>query len=98
MGERGGMFVDSANTLLATPPPVMVKSTVGAGDAMVAGLIAGQARGLSLPHSAPLATAFLLGAITSFGHNLPAPQIVQAYVQQVSIPSSTIVPLGAYKF
>jgi len=94
MGKRGAMFVDSANTLLATPPPVMVKSTVGAGDAMVAGLIAGQARGLSLPDSARLATAFSLGAITSFGHNLPAPEIVQAYAQQVSIHSSTSVPGG----
>ena len=95
MGERGAMFVDSANTLLATPPAVMVKSTVGAGDAMVAGLIAGQARGLSLLDSARLATAFSLGAITSVGHNLPAPEIVQAYVQQVSIHSSTSVPGGA---
>jgi 1-phosphofructokinase len=85
MGERGAMFVDAANTLLATPPPVLVKSTVGAGDAMVAGLIASQVQGLNLADSARLATAFSLGAITSAGHNLPAPEIVQSYVQQVSI-------------
>jgi 1-phosphofructokinase len=92
MGERGAMFVDSANMLIATPPRVTVKSTVGAGDAMVAGLIASQIRGLSLPDGARLATAFSLGAITSPGHNLPAPEIVQAYAQQVFIRSSTGVP------
>jgi len=88
MGERGAMFVDASSTLLATPPPVMVKSTVGAGDAMVAGLIAGQVQHLSLAECARLATAFSLGAITSVGHNLPAPEIVQAYAQQVSIRST----------
>lgn len=87
LGERGAMFVDASSTLLATPPAVMVKSTVGAGDAMVAGLIAGQVQELSLSDCARLATAFSLGAITSVGHNLPAPEIVQAYAQQVSIRS-----------
>src|SRR5712691_10202234 len=92
MGERGALFVDAATTLMATPPRVQVKSTVGAGDAMVAGLIAGQVQGLSLPDCARLATAFSLGAITNAGHNLPAPEVLQAYVQQVSITTSTSVP------
>ena len=95
MGERGAMFVDSANALIATPPRVAVKSTVGAGDAMVAGLIASQIQGLSLPDSARLATAFSLGAITSASHNLPTLEIVQAYAQQVSIRSSIGVPGSA---
>jgi 1-phosphofructokinase len=95
MGERGAMFVDAASTLIATPPPVMIKSTVGAGDAMVAGLIAGQAQGLSLPDSARLATAFSLGAITGVGHNLPAPEIVQGYARQVTVRSSSGVPGSA---
>lgn len=92
MGERGALFVDAATTLIATPPAVQVKSTVGAGDAMVAGLIAGQIQGLSLPDCARLATAFSLGAITNAGHNLPAPEVLQAYVQQVTVHISTRVP------
>ncbi len=95
MGERGALFVDPASTLLAAPPVVNVKSTVGAGDAMVAGLIAGQAQGLSLPDCARLATAFSLGAITGHGHNLPAPEIVQEYARQVSIRFSSGVPGSA---
>ncbi len=85
MGERGALFVDQETSLIAVPPTVTVKSTVGAGDAMVAGLVAGQVQGLSLSDCARLATAFSLGAITSFGHNLPAPETIQSYFQQVSV-------------
>jgi len=85
MGERGAMFVGPTTTLIAVPPPVKVKSTVGAGDAMVAGLIAGQVQGLSLPDCARLATAFSLRMITHARSHLPVPEVLQAYVQQVSI-------------
>jgi 1-phosphofructokinase len=96
LGGRGAMFVDPATTLLAVPPPVMVKSTVGAGDAMVAGIIAGQVQGLSLPDCARLATAFSLGAITSAGHNLPAPEAIQAYFQQVTVNLLAVVPRSVF--
>ena len=95
MGERGALFVDAATTLIATPPRVEVKSTVGAGDAMVAGLIAGQVQGLSLSDCARLATAFSLGAITQVGSHLPAPETLQAYGQQVTVRISTRVPRSA---
>jgi 1-phosphofructokinase len=85
MGERGAMFVDQDTALIAIPPVIEVKSTVGAGDAMVAGLIAGQAQGLSLADSARLATAFSIGTITRIGSDLPATQTLQAYIKQVSI-------------
>ncbi len=41
MGKDGALFVDARECLLALPPAVEVKSTVGAGDAMVAGFVAG---------------------------------------------------------
>ena len=92
MGERGAMFVDPTTTLIAVPPKVMVKSTVGAGDAMVAGLIAGQVQGLSLPECARLATAFSLGTITRVGSYLPTREVLQAYVEQVSVRTWVGVP------
>jgi 1-phosphofructokinase len=95
MGERGALFVDAGTTLIATPPRVLVRSTVGAGDAMVAGLIAGQIQGLSLPDCARLATAFSLGAITQVGSHLPDLEALQAYAQQVTIHISTRVPRSA---
>lgn len=95
MGERGALFVDPAATLVALPPAVPVKSTVGAGDAMVAGLITGKVRGLNLSDCARLATAFSLGAITSAGHNLPAPETIQAFFQQVTVHLLAGVPRSA---
>jgi 1-phosphofructokinase len=95
MGERGAMFIDHASTLIAAPPPVLVKSTVGAGDAMVAGFIAGQIQGLNLADCARLATAFSLGAITRTGPQLPGREALQAYSQQVSIHTFTSVPRSA---
>ena len=92
MGPRGAMFVNATTTLIAVPPAVMVKSTVGAGDAMVAGLIAGQVQGLNLPDCARLATAFSLGAITRIGSRLPAPDVLQTYFQRVSIYTLADVP------
>jgi 1-phosphofructokinase len=93
MGEQGAMFVDPATTLIAIPPRVMVKSTVGAGDAMVAGLIAGQIQGgLDLADRARLATAFSLGAITRAGHNLPTAEELLAYGKQVTIHTWGNVP------
>lgn len=85
MGERGALFVDGTTSLQAVPPTVQVKSTVGAGDAMVAGLVASQIQELRLPECARLATAFSLGRITRVGPHLPAREILQAYGQQVFI-------------
>src|SRR3989440_9317310 len=92
MGERGALFVDAATTLMAIPPGVQVKSTVGAGDAMVAGAVAGQIQGFSLADGAPLATGLSLGAITPARHNPPPPSVVQAYGQQGSLPTPPPVP------
>lgn len=92
MGERGALFVDPTVTLVAVPPAVSVKSTVGAGDAMIAGLITGKVRELNLSDCARLATAFSLGAITSAGHNLPAPETIQAYFQQVTVHILADIP------
>jgi 1-phosphofructokinase len=92
LGKRGALFVDPTETLLAVPPPVVVKSTVGAGDAMVAGLLVGRIQELKLADCARLATAFSLGAITNVGHTLPSADTLQAYVQQVTIHHWTAQP------
>ena len=85
MGEKGAMFVDRETSLIAIPPTVPVKSTVGAGDAMVAGLIVGHIKGLNLSDCARFATAFSIGAITRVEFHLPVVEVLQAYAQQVTI-------------
>ncbi|GHO82133.1 1-phosphofructokinase [Dictyobacter formicarum] len=85
MGEHGALFVDQHTTLVAQPLAVSVKSTVGAGDAMVAGLIAGLNEGLPLAECARLATAFSAGTITRIGPHLPDRHTLQQYASQVQI-------------
>lgn len=87
MGGDGALFVNRAQALLAHPIPTPLISTVGAGDAMVAGIIAGQIGGLSLTDCARLATAFSAGKLAQLGPHLPAPDTVRALAQSVRISS-----------
>lgn len=57
MGAEGALFVTKDECISAVPPAMEVRSTVGAGDAMVAGIISGALRGMSLVEQARLATA-----------------------------------------
>jgi 1-phosphofructokinase len=63
MGHEGACFVGAEGILFATPPEIEVRSTVGAGDAMVAGVVSAKLRGLALAETARLATAFSVRAI-----------------------------------
>lgn len=63
-GAEGACFVTSDEAVTAVPPAIAVRSTVGAGDAMVAGVVAARMDGLSLADTARLATAFSLAALT----------------------------------
>lgn len=85
MGARGALFISAEASWLATPPRVPGKSTVGAGDAMVAGLVAAEIQGLTPAASARLATAFAVGAITRLGPHLPPSETLEAYRRQVTV-------------
>ncbi len=85
MGKDGACFVNSDSVVVARPPDVTVQSTVGAGDAMVAGIVSAQLHNLSLEQGARLATAFSLDVITHIGSGLSSAQAIEALAQQVSI-------------
>lgn len=85
MADRGALFVDARQALHARPPAVKMKSTVGAGDAMVAGLVAGRLHSLDLAACARLATATALGALTQLGPRLPEYGAIEAFIQQVTL-------------
>jgi 1-phosphofructokinase family hexose kinase len=85
LGKRGGIFVERDDVVVARPPEVTVKSTVGAGDAMVGGLVASRVRGDSLADCARLATAFAVDVITHVGSGLSSLPAVEAYMDQVTI-------------
>lgn len=85
MGSKGALFVEKGQAFIARPPSVQVKSTVGAGDAMVAGLVAGISKNLALQDCAKLATAFSLSAVTRLGRDLPKPAVIEEFQQKVEI-------------
>jgi 1-phosphofructokinase len=63
-GSAGALFVLPDATLWARPPKVALTTTVGAGDAMVAGLTAALARGLDAAATARLATGCAAAAVS----------------------------------
>jgi 1-phosphofructokinase len=64
-GADGACFVTADEVVVARPPAMRVGSTVGAGDAMVAGVVAAQARGASLVDTARHATACSLAVLAA---------------------------------
>jgi 1-phosphofructokinase len=67
MGEEGALFVSAQGAVCAHMTIDGVASTVGAGDAMVAGLAASLADGLGLEALARRATAFAVGKLGMMG-------------------------------
>ena len=86
-GADGACFVTAGEVVTAKPPAVTVRSTVGAGDAMVAGVVAAQLRGLSLADTARQATAFSLSALTRSGTGLNLQAEIEAFASRVQITS-----------
>jgi 1-phosphofructokinase len=84
MGGDGALFLTREEALVAQPPKVQVVSTVGAGDAMVAGLVSAQTQELSLEEAAAWATAFGAYAVTRCGAGLE-PERVRALKEQVRL-------------
>lgn len=85
MGGQGAVLVEPDEAVHAAPLRVDVVSTVGAGDAMVAGLVLGMVRDLSLADRARLATAFSAAALTTLGPRLPPPAEVEARMAEVVV-------------
>lgn len=87
LGGDGAVFVGEEGALLAVPPKVEVASTVGAGDAMVAGVIAARAAGLDLESCARQGTAFAAGTLAQLGPVLPPPDRIDALKRAVRVES-----------
>ena len=85
LGDEGALFLSREQALHACPLPIAVTSTVGAGDAMVAGLVAARLEGGSLAETAQLASAFAAAKLTRLGPHLPSPEAVRALAEQVAV-------------
>lgn len=85
LGGDGALFLTREQAFHAHPVSVAVTSTVGAGDAMVAGLVAARLENLPLVETARLATAFSASKLTRLGPHLPPPDQVRALARQVVV-------------
>jgi len=84
MGGQGAMVVTADAAVHAAPPQVPIKSTVGAGDAMVAGIVHASLQNLGVEECARLATAFSLGALCEIGPRLPPREVIEAFTRRVT--------------
>mgnify|MGYP001815840351 FL=1 len=85
MGEEGALFLEKDVVIQAVPPQVEVKSTVGAGDAMLSGMVAGKIEDKSLSDCARLATAFSVVAVSNVGAGIPSLPELKTIEDQVKI-------------
>lgn len=85
LGEEGALFVGDEGIVAARSRAENIVTTVGAGDAMVAGLAAGLSDGCDLERLARLSTAFSLAKMTLLGPNLPPREAVEDLARCVTI-------------
>jgi 1-phosphofructokinase len=85
MGKEGACFVTPDEAVIAHPPDIEVKSTVGAGDAMVAGILSGQLQQLSLGECARLATAFSVDKLSRLESGLSSRRALETAMQSVTL-------------
>lgn len=85
MGEKGALYIDNQNILLAKPIKVDVKSTVGAGDSMVAAFAIGIHENMSIEETFRLAVASSTAKITKEGSLPPSREEILKYIELVEI-------------
>jgi 1-phosphofructokinase len=71
LGSEGALFINPEMALMASAPPVKVVSTVGAGDSMLAGYLAGLVSGEPASKRAQLASVFSWYALEDISRQLP---------------------------
>jgi 1-phosphofructokinase len=91
LGPAGAVLVDETGSWLATPPTIVARSTVGAGDASLAGYLRADVGGAVPPQRLQMAVAYGSAAAALPGSALPTPAQVNLEAVQVS-PIAPISP------
>lgn len=89
LGENGVNWLTADKNLNAKPPKVTVKSTVAAGDTLLAGILHGIAKDLSKKQTLTTATALASHTVSQVGCELPSDERLQELSQQVVITDLT---------
>jgi 1-phosphofructokinase family hexose kinase len=85
MGKEGACFVTAGEAVVARPPDIIVQSTVGAGDAMVAGILSAHLQQLPLRECARLATAFSVDKLSRLGSGISSRVAVEKLMREVAL-------------
>jgi 1-phosphofructokinase len=85
LGSQGALLVHEKTVLVAEGIPVQAKSTVGAGDAMVAALALSLQKGDPLRNMLCCAVAAGTAAVTTEGTAIPAQETLEHYREQVQV-------------
>ena len=94
MGADGALFVEADAAILARAPRIDIGSTVGAGDAMLSGTVAGRIAGLPLESIARLATAFSLEVLAHQDSGSITRQGVEARLESIEVIEGVAVAAG----
>lgn len=85
MGKNGAIFLEDGRKIRCQGLQVKAHSTVGAGDAMVAGLSYAWDQKLPWDETVKLCMAVSAGAVTTIGTKPPARELVDSLMEQVAM-------------
>ncbi len=85
LGSEGALFLTPENALIVAAPPVKVVSTVGAGDSILAGYLAGLTTGRDAAECAKLATVFAWCALEDVRRQLPSQADIQERLSRIQV-------------
>jgi 1-phosphofructokinase len=94
LGASGAVLVDETGSWMATPPPIVPRSTVGAGDASLAGYVRAEVGGAAPPQRLQMAVAYGSAAAALPGSALPTPSQIDLNAVRVT-PISPLSPTPA---
>jgi 1-phosphofructokinase len=92
LGASGAVLVDETGSWMAAPPPIVARSTVGAGDASLAGYIRADVGGAVPPQRLQMAVAYGSAAAALPGSALPTPAQIDLNAVRVT-PIAPISPI-----
>ncbi len=95
LGAVGAVLVTDTGSWLATPPPIVPRSTVGAGDSSLAGYVRADVSGAEPPQRLQMAVAYGSAAAALPGSALPSPSEIDLNAVRVT-PISTVPPARTY--
>jgi 1-phosphofructokinase len=94
LGAAGAVLVDATGSWMAVPPPIVPRSTVGAGDASLAGYVRADVSGAAAPQRLQMAVAYGSAAAALPGSALPTPPQIDVNAVAVT-PISPVTPTPA---